>query len=375
MNRLGIYIHIPFCAAKCRYCDFYSVGYDEGTASRYVDAVVNQLLAFCADKERREADTVYFGGGTPSLLREREIARVVDAVSRHMNITADCEITLELNPETATPEKLKSLRDAGINRLSVGVQSTDEKTLEILGRRHSAGQAKRAIALAHKAGFESISADIMLALPEENERALTGTLDALTALPLKHISAYMLKIADGTPFGSNPPLGIPDDAEQAGLYEYCCAYLEEKGFGQYEISNFAKTGFESRHNMKYWNCDDYLGLGAAAHSSLGGRRYSFGRDITGFIRAYDKEQSAGFLSVLDFEGEVTAEDYIMLQLRTTEGLDTNELYEQYNYKLDIQKLKLIERYRAGGFLTTQDNKIALTVKGMLVSNAIIVDLI
>ena len=375
MNRLGIYIHVPFCAAKCRYCDFFSVDYDEGTASWYVDAVVNQLSAFCADKERHEADTVYFGGGTPSLLHGHDIARVVDAVSRHMNITAECEITLELNPETAKPEKLKSLWDAGINRLSVGVQSTDEKTLGILGRRHSAGQATRAIELAHKAGFNNISADIMLALPEETEKTLTGTLDDLTALPLKHISAYMLKIADGTPFGSNPPSGIPGDAEQAGLYEYCCAYLEEKGFGQYEISNFAKIGFESRHNMKYWNCDDYLGLGAAAHSSLEGKRYSFGRDIAGFIKDCGNEQPAGFLSALDYEGEVTAEDYIMLRLRTTEGLDTNELYKLYNHRLDIQKLKLIERYRAGGFLTTEDNKIALTVKGMLVSNAIIVDLI
>ena len=376
INPLGIYIHIPFCIAKCRYCDFYSVGYNGSLAPQYIDAVISQLSDFGKDGERREVDTVYFGGGTPSLLEERDVARVVDAVSRQMDISKNCEITLELNPETATPQKLRNLKQAGINRLSIGVQTTDEKTLGVLGRRHSAGQAVRAIETADQAGFENISADIMLALPDETENTLAKTLDDLTSLPLGHLSAYMLKIADGTPFGKEMPDGIPDDTEQAELYEYCCEYLTEKGFGQYEISNFARPGLESQHNLKYWNCDDYLGLGAAAHSNIGAKRYSFPRDIGKFIETYGKkEKSGGWEAALDFEGDVSAEDYIMLRLRTTEGLDLEELYSKYKYKLGIQKQALIERYQRGGFLREEGNVIALTVKGMLVSNAIIVDLI
>lgn len=380
MSRAGVYIHIPFCAQKCNYCDFYSVSYDSELAVKYIEALVNQIESFDIatgfSERRREADAVYFGGGTPSLLCERDGARVIDAVSRRFKLDSESEITLELNPETASPEKLLGLKAIGINRLSVGVQSTDNGTLHGLGRKHTAKHAIAAIEHAYDAGFRNISADVMLALPGENENTLKKTLDDLTKLPITHISAYLLKIADGTPFGVNPPQGIPDEDTQADIYEFCCAYLLDKGFAQYEISNFAKPGFESRQNMKYWSCDDYIGFGAAAHSCIDGKRYSFLPDINQYINVCKHRGNYGDpYSGMCFEGEITPQDYIMLRLRTRQGLDLGELYKRYNYKLNKHQAETIKQYKANGLLAFEDGSVALTVRGMLVSNSIIAGII
>lgn len=369
MSDCGIYIHIPFCAGKCPYCDFYSRPFTPALGDRYVDALLHQLDSF----NRRAAATVYFGGGTPSLLKAADGARVLDAVARRMNLAPDAEITLELNPENASPQYLKDLRSIGINRLSVGVQSTDNTVLQAIGRRHTATQALDTIQAAHDAGFDNISADIMIGLPGDKTETLEKTLADLTALPLTHLSAYMLKLMPDTPFGRHAPANIPDDDSQAALYEFCVDYLNDRGFAQYEISNFAKPGFLSRHNMLYWNCDDYIGLGPAAHSSLDGRRYSFPPDLDRYLNIY--QSSPPPQQALRFEGPVTAADYIMLRLRTTDGLSLSTLYNLYNHVFDQQRLGFLARCQENGLLDFDGETVRLSIKGMLLSNAILAELI
>lgn len=372
MAKTGIYIHIPFCARKCPYCDFYSVCYREDTAKLYTGALLCQLSIF----ERRAADTIYFGGGTPSIVEPHEIFRMIEFIAQRMDLDKDSEITLELNPETATKAKLLDLKVAGINRLSIGVQTTADHLLQRIGRQHTAQQAFAAIRAAHDAGFQNISADLMLALPGDSVSSLTRSLKDICSLPVSHISAYLLKIMSGTKFGEFPPTNIPDDDTQAELYEMACGILSDYGFAQYEISNFARPGFESRHNLKYWNCEDYIGLGAAAHSSVGGKRYSFARDIQLFIDFYsDQHPPNQPMLNLQYEGDVTAQDYIMLQLRMVHGLSFNKLYKLYNYHFDQQKVDTLRRYAAQGLLTMTSDTVALTTRGMLVSNAILASIL
>lgn len=367
MAKAGIYIHIPFCARKCAYCDFYSLPYHAGEAKIYVTALINQLRSF----PRREADTVYLGGGTPSLLPPREIARLLEAVARHMALETGAEITLELNPETAAPERLAELRHAGINQLSVGLQSADDETLRRLGRRHTAAQAAQAIEQAAAAGFQNISADVMLALPGQTRALLETTLAAVGSLPVSHVSAYLLQLADGTPFGQDPPPDLPDDDAQAALYEQCVAQLDALGFRQYEISNFAKPGCESRHNLKYWRCEDYIGLGPAAHSCWNGRRFRFAPDLPAYLRLYLNTPVPPAEEALLAEGPVTFEDFVMLRLRLSAGLNLDDLYELYKRKLNQRSVSFIVSCSRQNLLSFDGHTVRLTIKGMLVSNAII----
>ncbi len=376
MTSTGIYIHIPFCLKKCAYCDFYSLPLDSELCERYVKALIAELSLFAP----RNVDTVYFGGGTPSLLASEQISRILSAINGRMTVCDGAEITLEANPAAVTREKLRELRSLGINRLSVGVQATDDAALKALGRLHTRADAFTVFEDALAAGFCNLSADIMLALPNDDEKITAQRVSEISSLPVNHISAYLLKIMEGTPFYERTPHGIPADDEQAALYELCCNTLAENGFQQYEISNFAKSReLQSKHNLKYWNCEDYIGLGAAAHSSLGGERYSFPRSIDKFINSFadvsDLHNDSAALSFLNHEGSVDAEDYIMLRLRTTDGLSRKRLYSLYNYCFDESKRKQIEVFNSMGLLADDGDIIKLTVKGFLVSNSIISELI
>lgn len=341
MNKpIGLYIHVPFCVKKCPYCDFYS-GEITKTAE-YTSAVLRNLSRYT-----ETFDTIYFGGGTPSLLPE--IAR---EVLRAVTLTPNAEITFECNPETVTDKTLLALKNAGVNRLSFGVQSLDDNELAALGRIHSAERAEEAIRLAHNLGFENISADLMLGIPRQTEQSLNRTLERLTSLPITHISAYMLKIEPRTAFGKNPP-SVPDEDEQAALYLQAVSRLSESGFSQYEISNFAKAGYESRHNLKYWRCEEYIGIGPAAHSYYGGKRFAVPRDLAAFI-----EGEAQPVELTDDHPD-QAEERVMLGLRLTEGIPlTAELSE---------RLSLIPKH----LYKTENNRLSLTPEGFLVSNEII----
>ena len=267
---LGLYLHIPYCFSKCRYCDFYSHPGERGVPDAYVEALLRELSRF-APEAPLQPDTLYFGGGTPSLLRPEQAKQLIDA-ARPM---PGAEITLEANPETVTEESLAGFREAGVNRISFGVQSARDTQLRTLGRPHTAKQARAAFAAARRAGFANISGDIMLALPHYTEAEFDETLELIEGGGATHISAYLLKIEPDSAFGKHPPEGLPTGDEAADFYLYAVEQLEHHGYKQYEISNFAKPGYEGRHNLIYWDCGDYLGLGPAAHSCMGGRRFYY----------------------------------------------------------------------------------------------------
>ncbi|MDE5770461.1 MAG: radical SAM family heme chaperone HemW [Ruminococcus sp.] len=359
MDTLGIYIHVPFCVKKCSYCDFYSVSYEKDVSEKYVDAVIRNLRYY-SDK-KRITDTVYFGGGTPSLLSARQIKLILDEINNSFNLSADTEITLETNPNTVDFEKLCELRKTGINRLSVGVQSMIDSELAFLGRIQTAERAEKTVYEAYKAGFENISCDVMIALPEQSAESLQYTLDRVTDMPIKHVSAYILKTEQGTPFDCDEiKNSLPDDDTVAEIYLEMVRILESKGFEQYEVSNFAEKGFESRHNCRYWKCYDYIGIGPSAHSCNNGKRFAVGRNLHGFI-----DSDIQKIEITD-ENPCGFEEYAMLRLRLKEGLDLESVPEQRD--MIIKKIPALIK---SGYINYDGKYISLTPKGFLMSNAVI----
>lgn len=344
MSNPGLYIHVPFCRKKCPYCDFYSVGYREELAERYADAVIRNLRYYNEDY-----DTVYFGGGTPSLMA-RQIPRILAEVHR----TASAEVTVECNPLEMDKETLKILRGCGVNRLSVGIQSAVDEELAALGRTHTFEQARQAVLTANKVGFYDISADIMIGTPGQTAETLTRTIGELGDLPLTHISAYMLKIEPNTVFGKKPP-ALPDEDETAELYLSAVCLLENARFMQYEVSNFARRSMTSRHNLKYWRREEYIGIGAAAHSFYKGKRFAVARNLREFIASEHQTE------LVTDENPNGIEEKIMLGLRLAEGIP-KELWS-----LIQSGLPLIPKQ----YYKIENDRLSLTADGFLVSNEII----
>lgn len=355
MNKLGLYVHIPFCTSKCPYCDFYSVKYSCSYAEKYMNAIIRNV-----ENYDETYDTVYFGGGTPILLW-REICTVMGKIK----LSPNAEVTIEANPCVTTEEALCSLKSSNVNRISFGVQSLNNNELTALGRRHSAETAINAVKLAKKSGFNDISADLMLAVPCQTKESLIKSIDSLMELPLTHISAYLLKIEKNTPF-YNRQLDLPNEDEVAEMYLAAVQRLADNGFAQYEISNFARGGRTCKHNLKYWRCEEYIGIGPAAHSYYNGKRFAVPRDIDGFIN------SPVQLTTITDEQPHSFEEYAMLKLRLTEGLTFSECEKFGISKSTMEKrIKLIPKE----YIETDGRKISLTAQGFLVSNLIISKLI
>lgn len=364
---LGIYVHVPFCLRKCPYCSFYSVGHDEAVAQRYVDALCRNIARYrgCG----YTADTLYFGGGTPSVLTAGQISRIVEECRKAFTLQ-EAEITLEANPSSVDEDKLGELRVAGVNRISFGIQSADNSRLAFLGRLHDYEAAENAVKAAKKVGFENISADLMLGAAGESCDSLRGSIDKLCDLPLTHVSAYMLKIEQGTPFDNDEIKSqTADDDLMSELYLTAVAKLEKHGFMQYEISNFAKAGMESRHNNKYWLGEEYLGFGSSAHSYFRGVRFCCPADVKEYI-----ESDVQPREVLE-EAPNRAEEYILLGLRLTSGISLDRVAELYSNRAAAHLQELAKTYAAHGLLTLTDRSISLTPQGFLVSNSIIEEFI
>ncbi|MEG2038357.1 MAG: radical SAM family heme chaperone HemW [Oscillospiraceae bacterium] len=325
MNNTGIYIHIPFCSSKCGYCSFYSAPAPEKKMESYIDAVIRAIDTIPYKIEK--VDTIYFGGGTPSLLGVH-LLRCLDAIKQRYVLTESCEITLEANPASLTLQQLTALYKGGINRLSVGVQTLNEKQLKLLGRRHNAEQALQAVRLAKTAGFENISVDMMLGLPYQTKEDVQYFAESFSRLGVTHISAYILKIEAGTEFSKNNVEKIcPDEDATVQLYLDAVNILEKLGYMQYEISNFAKEGKYSRHNTRYWLCEPYIGIGPSAHSfvldteqSLIGKRGFFPPDTDSFISTENVWKLHTFD---DIGGDY--EEFCMLGLRLKAGIDLTVL--------------------------------------------------
>lgn len=359
----GLYIHIPYCRSKCRYCDFYSTPCPDGVPEAYIDALCREMDRFspCGSTPLRP-DTLYFGGGTPSLLTPAQAARLIRAAVP----APGAEITLEANPETVTPERLAAFRRAGVNRLSLGIQTARDDSLARLGRRHTAAQSRRALGMAVQAGFTDISGDLMLALPAYTMAELDETIALLAESGCTHISGYLLKIEPNTVFGKRPPEALPDDDAAADFYLAAVEKLAALGYAQYEISNFARPGFESRHNRIYWDCGDYLGLGPAAHSCMGGKRFATPAGTAAFLAAP---------AVYEPQGECTAEDYIMLQLRLSRGLSLSALRARYGVSFSSEKLRFLQTLAEHGLAVFDGSVLRLTPRGMLVQNSILCELV
>lgn len=356
---LGIYIHVPFCAKKCAYCDFYSACYSKQQAELYVQAVLRNLRHY-SDRSA-VTDTLYFGGGTPSLLSAEQIAEIIGQVRESFDLANDAEITLEANPGTLSAEKLHQLRNCGVNRLSFGVQSMRNEELKLLGRTHTAERAEKAVFDAASAGFENISCDLMIALPDQDIASVEYSIERMTQLPIQHISAYILKVEEGTPFDRDEIRSrLPDDDLSAAMYLRMADLLEQHGFMQYEVSNFAKSGYESRHNCRYWRCQDYIGIGPAAHSCHKGVRFAVSPDLEAFTSSEFQQAE-----VTD-DAPCGYSEYAMLRLRLKEGLLLDRVPE---HKAEIEKK--IPALVNAGYITYNNGCVSLTREGFLVSNQVI----
>lgn len=367
---LGIYIHVPFCLKKCRYCDFCSfVGKDGQYMSAYADELCRRISAAAAEASEYSVDTVYFGGGTPSLMPIESLEKITDAV-RFFGVADDAEITLECNPATADGAYFRGLVGLGVNRLSIGLQSAHDGELALLGRAHTKDDFVRCFEDARAAGFDNISADLMYGIPDQTLDSFSSSLEFLVALSPEHISAYGLTIEEGTYFDTHrAQLTLADDDGQADMYSLMGEILEKNGYHKYEISNFSKEGRESRHNMRYWKCLDYLGFGVAAHSCFGGRRFGNSRDIAAFLRDEDITEEC---CVVD--ADERRREYVMLGLRLCEGIDLTEYARRFGGDF-FEHYPEVRSYIDGGFMRTDGRRTAFTERGFLVSNAILSDLL
>ena len=424
MEPLGLYIHIPFCKSKCAYCDFYSLpGCTEERMDAYTEALCTHLRAFAVrlrETERGGAaactgisdaetctemddgaqadgkrgytvDTVYFGGGTPSLLGERRLLDLWETVLREYPVAADAEVTLEANPDSCGPW-LASLQNAGFNRLSLGMQSADDGELREIGRVHTAAQTRAAVETVRRAGFHNLSLDLIYGLPRQTMEGWLGNVRAALDLGPEHLSCYGLKVEPGTPLYSRRETAeLPGEEDQADDYLRAVEELDRAGYQQYEISNFARPGRESRHNLKYWTLAPYAGFGPGAHSDFGGARYAWDRDLDGYLRAVrDCLAPEGIRAGQPFPygeyAEITpvgqAREWMMLGLRTAAGLDRGEYDRKFGgtggqtaepdgIPPFDRFVPFLEQCRRAGYAVRKGDRWRLTPRGFLVSNQII----
>lgn len=363
---IGIYIHIPFCAQKCPYCDFYSLSPAKNNTLSYIQALQNKISAY--QGKQIKVDTIYFGGGTPSLIGAEHLSCILKTIRENFVVADSAEITCEVNPGRFSPNFFSLLKQTGFNRISFGMQSANENELRYLGRGHSPTEVKKAVETAQQSGFDNISVDLMLGIPESSKEHLKQSIDFISTLPIQHVSAYMLKIEKNTPFyAKRKTLPLPDDDGMADLYTYCVTALKKIGFAQYEISNFAHPGKESRHNLKYWHCEEYLGFGPSAHSFYQGKRFYYPRSLETFLTGENPipDGTGG-----DFE------EFAMLNLRLREGVLLAECQKRFeNGTEKFLRMQANVKNCPPHLLSSDRNHIALTTDGFAVSNAVILTLL
>ena len=367
---LGIYIHIPFCAGKCSYCDFYSLDGCDGLMPKYQQALIKHIIETAPQMEPYYIDTVYFGGGTPSYYGAKYICELFNTLKRSAKVLRSAEVTVEVNPDSVTKEDLRMMRSEGINRLSMGVQSANDDILKLIGRRHNFRQAEQAMKMARSEGFDNISIDLIYGLPTQSRNDWADTLFKALAMHPQHMSCYGLKIEEGTPIEKYKGTdSLPSDDEQADMYLYMTDILQHYDYDQYEISNFAIEGYESKHNLKYWRLDDYMGFGPGAHSCVGNLRYSVKSDLEGYISGVmngteiiDEYEHIGSLE--------RAAEYIMLGMRTVRGISKREYFKVYKSGFDRMEY-LLSEYQKKGWTRYNNGRWSFTSSGFLLSNILI----
>ena len=373
---LGIYIHVPFCRSKCQFCDFYSLtDKDDRLMESYLNAILAHIRECGPLAPGYKVDTIYFGGGTPTFFGAEGMATILSMIRRCFDVDSNAEITFEANPDSVTDGLLRRLRAEGFNRVSLGVQTDNDKMLKELGRPHDYAQAVNAISRIRHAGFKNLSIDLMYGLPGQTLTDWKDTLERVLPMMPEHVSCYALKVEEGTPlYHYKDVCNIPDDDTQADMYLAAVEILRSKGYRQYEISNFARKGLYSRHNMKYWTGGEYLGFGPSASSDFAGKRYTMVRDLQGYINGI---KTGG--EVIEEMDEIPlrerAGEYLMLRLRTSTGIIREEYEHKFLLPFDPIE-EALERNRAMGYAARNtEGRWRLTPKGFLVSNSIISDLL
>lgn len=372
MKKLGIYLHIPFCVRKCLYCDFCSfTEAKEELMLRYAEKLSADVEKLSSSAKDHTVDTVYLGGGTPTLLPEKAFDIIMSALYKSFSVDSSAEITAECNPATADKNKLSTMRSLGINRLSLGLQSVVDEELRALGRIHNFSDFVNTYNDARRAGFENISADLMYGIPHQTRESLEMSLRKLSSFDPQHISVYGLKIEQGTPFGKmRRELPLPDEDSEYEMYFDCGRILSEYGYNKYEISNFAHKGYESKHNIKYWECEEYLGIGVSAHSYFNGERFANSTDIEGYLSDKDITSERRYI-----DEKERLNEFIMLGMRLAKGVDNEEFSRRFGEDVFHKFGRELEKYKKEGFLKTEDGRIAFTDRGFMVSNYILSDIL
>lgn len=362
---LSLYLHVPFCRKKCPYCDFYSLPAADDAMDAYAEALSGQLARWGEKLGHPAVDTVYFGGGTPSVFGARRLGRVLEAARAAFEVVPGAEITAEANPADVTDAFAVSLSGIGVGRVSLGVQSGNDAELAVLGRRHTASGAAEAVERLRRAGVRDLSLDLMLGLPDSTPETLARSLGFLMSLAPEHISAYLLKLEPGTPFAARAgSLRLPDDDAAADQYLAAVSFLAAHGYAQYEISNFARPGFESRHNLRYWRLGEYLGLGPAAHSFLSGRRFFYPRSLSAFLAGEEPKDDGpggGF------------SEFAMLGLRLAEGVSRQDAAARFPEEGEALFSALLSRAETlpARLVRVSPERVSLTPEGFLVSSAVL----
>ena len=373
---LGIYVHVPFCRSKCQYCDFYSLTDPDGKLmDQYLTAMIAHIRETGELAPGYKVDTIYFGGGTPTFFGAEGMATILTAIRRSFDVDGDAEITFEANPDTVSDKLLARLKAEGFNRVSLGVQCDDDAILEKLGRPHDYAQAVSAAQRIRHAGFKNLSLDLMYGLPGQTLRGWKDTLKRVLTINPEHISCYGLKIEEGTPFWKiQDSLNVADDDLQADMYLAAVEILRGHGFRQYEISNFARKGLYSRHNMKYWTGGEYIGFGPNASSDFAGKRFTNIRDLKAYIEGI-KTGGAVIAEMDEIPLRERAGEYLMLRLRTIMGISRGEYEKRFLLPFDEIEAAM-EKNRSYGYAAkSDDGRWRLTPKGYLISNSIISDLL
>lgn len=360
---LGIYIHIPFCEKKCPYCSFYSVKCSEEMQQKYTEKVCAEIEKWGKNLKKR-VSTIYFGGGTPSLIGAEKIIKILDTINKNFEVL-NPEITLEVNPADYSSVDFEKLAFSGVNRVSVGAQALDDKSLKVLGRRHSVNDIIKTYKSVKLAKIDNISFDMIIGFPGQSLDDIKNFLNFYKENRLSHLSAYLLKVEPGTPYFESNLEFISDDI-CSDFYIFISNEMKKMGYEHYEISNFSLPGKRSRHNLKYWNLEDYLGIGPSAHSLIDGKRFYYENDINNFILSP---------KILDEGIGGTPEEYAMLRLRISDGLVNEEYQKKFGTSIPEEYFKKAKKFEDFGLVKINENNIVLSPKGFLLSNKIIGDLI
>ena len=367
---MEIYIHIPFCIRKCDYCDFLSGPSGPEEQADYVQALLREIQAV-EEGEGRSVSSIFIGGGTPSVLDERLLGDILREIRNRFKMEEDAEITIEVNPGTANIGKLQAYREMGINRLSIGLQSPEDRELKILGRIHNYGQFLETYQEARTVGFDNINIDLMSAIPDQTYEGWVKNLRTVAELEPEHISAYSLIVEEGTPFAARK-LNLPDEDTEYNMYEATAQILKEYGFEQYEISNYARKGRECRHNVGYWTRQDYLGFGLGASSLYGKERFANTADMKKYL-----ENSKNPEKIREKEPSLTREDemaeFMFLGLRMTKGISKADFQRCFGCTIESVYGEVLEKYESMDLLVEKDGRIFLSREGIHVSNSIMAE--